>query len=163
VMKGVEGLWRARGQRRGLGGRDRRAAMTHSVTTKKTRIGGGDISTRRRFDARRDAPFAPSSARAAAWRRCVPSSRVRGLESSSRGATRGCWNGADSMSDRIVVATQIFIFGNSDFFEFPRCVEFETARRDRGISVRSRVPAIFAAVDGAFRRAKWRQNIAFPT
>lgn len=25
------------------------------------------------------------------------------------------------------------------------------------------VPAIFAAVDGAFRRAKWRQNIAFPT
>lgn len=148
----------ARGQRRGLGGRDRRAAMTHSVTTKKTRIGGGDISTRRRFDARRDAPFAPSSARTAAWRRCVPSSRVRGLESSSRGATRGCWNGADSMSDRIVVATQIFIFGNSDFFRDA----WSSRLREETVEFRF-VPAIFAAVDGAFRRAKWRQNIAFPT
>ena len=45
VKKGVQWGWRARGQRRLLGGRVRRAATTYSVTTKK-RFGGGDVSSR---------------------------------------------------------------------------------------------------------------------
>ena len=36
----------------------------------------------------------------------------------------GCWNGADSISDRIVVATEIFYFGNSDFPRVSETVEF---------------------------------------
>ena len=104
--------------------------------------------------ATRRARFAPSGARTAAWRRCVPSSRVRGLESSLRGATRVLeWSRLDKRPDRR---------GNGDIlFRQFRLSEFRSFER-RPWNFGS-VPAIFAAVDGAFRRANWRQNIAFPT
>lgn len=108
----------------------------------------------RGVDARRDAPFAPRSARAAAWRRCVPTSRARGLESCVRGATRGCLNASDATSDRIVVANAryfAFHFGHSESrFMYANRIATRARRRPWNPGSRSRLPAIFAAVDALF-------------